>query len=61
MCNHKRFHIEDLIEGVDFYWQEIDGIRMRVFTKEYLLMVRPSCCKSGCINCPWNYLKKDEL
>jgi hypothetical protein len=61
MCNHKRLHIEDLIEGVDFYWQEIDGIRMRVFTKEYLISIRPMCCESGCINCPWDYLKKDEL
>ena len=59
MCDWKRFHIEDLIEGVDFYWQEIDGIKMRVFTKEYLEIIRPMCCKSGCINCPWDYLKKD--
>ena len=58
MCDHKRFHVEDLIEGVDFYWQEIGDIRMRVFTKEYLMMIRPMCCNSGCINCPWNYLKK---
>lgn len=58
MCDSKRFHIEDLIEGVDFYWQEIDGIKMRVFTKEYLKSVRPMCCKSGCLNCPWDYLKK---
>jgi hypothetical protein len=53
MCDHKRFHIDDLIEGVDFYWQEIDGIRMRVFTKEYLKTIRPMCCESGCINCPF--------
>ena len=58
MCDSKRFHIEDLIEGVDFYWEEIDGIRVRVLTKEYLLMVRPSCCKSGCTNCPWKYNKR---
>ena len=50
MCDSKRFHIEDLIEGTDFYWEEIDGIKVRVFTKEYLVMIRPSCCKSGCTN-----------
>ena len=42
---------------VDFNWEEIDGIRLRVFTKEYLLMIRPRCCESGCRNCPWEYKK----
>ena len=58
MCDSKRFHIEDLIEGTDFNWEEINGIRVRVFTKEYLLMIRPSCCKSSCTNCPWKYNKR---
>ena len=58
MCDTKRFRIDELIEGVDFNWKEVDGLRIRVFTKEYLLMVRPSCCKYGCINCPWDYTKK---
>jgi len=55
MCKSKRFHIEDLIEGVDFCWEEKDGVKMRVFTKEYLLMIRPSCCKNSCRNCPWGF------
>ena len=59
MCDSKRFHIEDLIEGTDFYCEEIDGIKVRVFTKEYLVMIRPSCCKSGCTNCPWEYNKNN--
>lgn len=58
MCENKRFHIEDLIEGADFYWEETDGIKLRVFTKDYLQMIRPSCCKSGCRHCPWDYNKK---
>ena len=58
MCQNKRFHIEELIEGVDFYWEEVEGVKMRVFTKEYLLMIRPGCCKSGCRNCPWDYGKE---
>jgi hypothetical protein len=58
MCQNKRFHIEDLIEGVDFYWEEIDGVKLRVWTKEYLQMIRVKCCKSGCRHCPWGYNKK---
>ena len=58
MCDHKRLHIEDLIEGVDFNWEVIDGVRLRVFTKEYLKTIRPACCKSGCKNCPWDYKKE---
>ena len=57
MCDHKRLRVDELIEGVDFNWEEIDGIRLRVFTKEYLLMVRHRCCESGCKNCPWEYKK----
>jgi hypothetical protein len=57
MCDHKRLRVDELIEGVDFNWEEIDGIRLRVFTKEYLLMIRPRCCESGCKNCPWEYKK----
>lgn len=58
MCQNKRFHIEELIEGVDFYWEEVDGVKMRVFTKEYLLMIRDKCCKSFCRHCPWGYKGK---
>jgi hypothetical protein len=60
MCDWKRLKVNELIEGVDFYWEEKDGIRMRVFTKEYLKTIRPMCCESGCINCPWGYLKKSK-
>jgi hypothetical protein len=58
MCDSKRFHIEDLIEGVDFNWEEINGVKLRVFTKEYLLMIRVKCCESSCKNCPWEYKSK---
>ena len=58
MCQNKRLHISELIEGVDFNWEYKDGVRMRVFTKEYLLMVRPKCCETSCPNCPWDYNKK---
>ena len=43
-----------LIENVDFYWTEIDGIRLKIFTEEYLKKIRPICCK----HCPWKYNKK---
>ena len=57
MCQSKRLKTSELIEGEDFNWEEIDGKKLRVFTKEYLLSIRPQCCKSGCRNCPWNYQK----
>lgn len=55
MCENKRLKTKDLIEGVDFNWEVIDGIKFRVFTKDYLSMIRPICCKNGCRNCPWDY------
>lgn len=58
MCSNKRIKIVDLIEGVDFYWEESDGIRYRVFTEEYLKSVRPICCNSGCRHCPFKSQKK---
>lgn len=60
MCTNKRLKLSELIEGVDFYWKEVDGLNIRVFTKEWLLMSRPKCCESGCINCPWEYNKKSS-
>jgi hypothetical protein len=58
MCDNKRLKANELIEGVDFYWQEENGVKIRVFTKEWLLMVRPKCCETSCLNCPWEYNKK---
>lgn len=60
MCDWKRLRIDELIEGVDFYWEELDGIKLRVFTEEYLQMIRPKCCESGCRHCPWKYKKVDK-
>jgi hypothetical protein len=57
MCQNKRLRVDELIEGVDFYWEEINGIKMRIFTEEYLKIIRPVCCKSHCKNCPWGYKK----
>lgn len=60
MCDWKRLRVDELIEGVDFYWEETDGIKLRVFTEEYLKMIRPKCCESGCRHCPWEYKKVDN-
>lgn len=57
MCEWKRLHVDELIEGIDFYWEEVDGVRLRVFTEVYLKMIRSVCCKNGCKNCPWGYEK----
>jgi hypothetical protein len=48
-----------LVEGVDYYWEEIDGVKYRVFTGSYLLK-RGFCCKNGCKNCPYNKGSKKE-
>jgi hypothetical protein len=58
MCTNKRLKTVDLIEGVDFYWEEDGKYRYRVFTEEYLKTIRPLCCKTGCRHCPWKYKKK---
>ena len=55
MCDWKRLRVDELIEGVDFYWEEKEGIKIRVFTEEYLRMIRTVCCKSGCRHCPFGY------
>jgi len=60
MCENKRLKADELIEGVDFFWEERKGTRMRVFTKEYLMRIKKSCCKGGCKNCPWGYEKKKK-
>ena len=57
MCDWKRLKVDELIEGVDFYWEEKDGIQIRIFTEEYLKMVRPKCCQNSCRHCPWGYKK----
>jgi len=58
MCDNKRLKNSELIEGVDFHWEVVSDIKMRVFTKEYLLSVRQKCCESNCKNCPWIYKSK---
>lgn len=49
---------DNLVEGVDFYWDEVGGFRYRVFTEKYLLKTKDSCCGNNCRHCPWN--KKDK-
>jgi len=61
MCDWKRLRVDELIEGVDFYWEEKEGIRFRVFTEEYLKMIRLKCCESGCRHCPWNFKKENNV
>lgn len=58
MCEWKRIRTDELIENQDFYWEEIEGVRLRVFTESYLKMIRPICCRSGCRHCPWGYKNK---
>lgn len=57
MCENK-VQSKKIIEGVDFHWEDIQGVRLRVFTKDYLRRVRVFCCQNFCKNCPWDYRKK---
>lgn len=41
--------MEKLLEGKDFYYSDSG---QKIFTKAYLLK-RGHCCKSGCLNCPY--------
>lgn len=51
----------ELIEGIDFYFDEINGLRFKVFTESYLLK-RGYCCGNNCRHCPYsiNKNKKDN-
>lgn len=46
----------NLIENEDYYFNESG---LLVFTKQYHEK-RGYCCKSGCLNCPWNYKEKQK-
>ena len=41
-----------LIEGEDFYLEEINGIKYKVFTEHYHSK-RGFCCNNSCRHCPY--------
>lgn len=47
---------QELIEGVDFYYNEEGFI---VLTEKYHLD-RGFCCGNGCKHCPFDYVNVDE-
>ena len=54
---------KELIEGEDFYWEEVDGVKYRVFTEAYHAK-RGFCCNNSCKNCPCElliYAKGDRV
>lgn len=46
-----------LIKGIDYNWEEVDGIKFKVFTGAHLLK-KGFCCKNFCKNCPYKNAKK---
>lgn len=48
-----------LIENLDFYFEEIGGIKLKIFTEHYLLK-RGFCCQNGCRHCPYSFNKKNK-
>jgi hypothetical protein len=49
----------NLIEGIDYYWEEKDGLKFRVFTEHYLLK-RNYCCQNRCRHCPYGFTNKKK-
>lgn len=47
---------KELVEGIDFIWSKVEGLKFRVFTEKFLLE-RGYCCHGKCKNCPY---KKGE-
>ena len=43
---------QNLIENLDFYFEERDGTKFKVFTEHYLSK-RGFCCFNGCKMCPY--------
>lgn len=50
--------MNELVEGQDFYWEERDGIRYRVFTEYYFYKNKKSCCGNGCRHCIFDPIHK---
>lgn len=48
-----------LVEGLDYYFEEKDGIKFKVFT-EYYLSNREFCCKNSCRHCPYGFNKNKK-
>ena len=54
-----------LVENIDFYFENINGTKFKVFTEHYH-KERGFCCKSICRHCPYRFnenavLKKTSL
>jgi len=49
-----------IIDGIDYYWEENNGNRYRVFTEVYFLN-RGFCCNGSCRHCPYNKNDKKNI
>lgn len=50
---------QNLIEGVDYYFEEKDGVKFKIFTEHYLSK-RAYCCKNRCRHCPYGFTNKQN-
>lgn len=48
-----------LIEGVDFNFEFLEGLKFKVFTEKFLLD-RGYCCINNCKNCPYKNKKNNN-
>lgn len=50
---------QNLIEDIDFYFEEKDGMKFKVFTEHYLSK-RGYCCQNKCRHCPYGFTTKKQ-
>lgn len=50
---------QNLIEEIDYYYEEKDGVRFKIFTEHYLLK-RAYCCQNRCKHCPYSFTNKNN-
>lgn len=50
---------QNLIEGIDYHFEDINGMKYKVFTEHYHLK-RGYCCKNKCRNCPYGFNKTNN-
>lgn len=50
---------QNLIENIDFYFEEKDGMKYKVFTEHYLSK-RGYCCQNKCRHCPYGFNSKNK-
>ena len=49
----------NLIENIDYYFEEREGMKYKVFTEHYLSN-KGYCCQNKCRHCPYGFTNKNK-